>query len=137
MKIKELYNCDYITSDEELYPLQKWYNDLLDKTIEEVNIADVLRMIRQDEFIDIAIRRAIDYLKKDPFSGELYDGELMEKVSQLSDQKLSDNISSFMDIVTDALVQNDNHEWITDEEKKEFGNLVNAFKQRLSNMLIQ
>ena len=30
-KIKELYNCEYITSDKELYPLQKWYNKLIDK----------------------------------------------------------------------------------------------------------
>ena len=35
-KIKELYNCEYITSDKELYPLQKWYNKLIDKSIDEI-----------------------------------------------------------------------------------------------------
>lgn len=46
-KIKEIYNCMSIASNEELYPLQKWYNQLIEKTIVEITVADVLRMIRQ------------------------------------------------------------------------------------------
>ncbi len=135
MKIKDIYNRDYIISDGELYPLQKWYNSLLDKTIEEINIADVLRMIRQKEFMDIAVRKAIAFLKDNPFSGELYEGELLEKVSGLSDEILCENISPFMSIVAEALIQNDNYEWITEEEKKEFEDLIIAFKQRLSKLM--
>ena len=47
-KIKDIYNCVTIISDEELYPLQKWYNQLIDKTISEITVADVLRMICQN-----------------------------------------------------------------------------------------
>ena len=46
-KIKDLFKCEYIVSDGELYPLQKWYNQLIDKTISEVTVADVIRMMRQ------------------------------------------------------------------------------------------
>ena len=34
-KIKEIYNCMSIASNEELYPLQKWYNQLIEKTIKK------------------------------------------------------------------------------------------------------
>lgn len=30
-KIKEIYKCKYIETEEYMYPLQKWYNQLLDK----------------------------------------------------------------------------------------------------------
>ena len=52
-KIKEIYNCVAIVSNEELYPLQKWYNQLIEKTIDEITIADVLKMIRQKEWLFI------------------------------------------------------------------------------------
>lgn len=44
-KIKELYDYVAIISNEELYPLQKWYNQLIDKTPSEITVADVMRMI--------------------------------------------------------------------------------------------
>ena len=36
-KIKEIYDCVAIVSDEELYPLQKWYNQLIDELENEEN----------------------------------------------------------------------------------------------------
>ena len=47
MTLKEMYGCKYINSEEELFPLQKWYNMLNDKKVEELSISDVLKMIRQ------------------------------------------------------------------------------------------
>lgn len=47
-KIKEIYDCAAIVSDEELYPLQKWYNQLIDKTIHEITVPDVLRNIMKE-----------------------------------------------------------------------------------------
>ena len=45
-KIKEIYNCISITSNEELYPLQKWYNQLIEKTIAEIENIDLLEDIQ-------------------------------------------------------------------------------------------
>lgn len=56
-KIKEIYDCDYIVSDTELYPLQKWYNDLIDKQINDINIMDILRMIRQKVLLILQYQR--------------------------------------------------------------------------------
>lgn len=53
-KTKEIYDCVVIISDEELYPLQKWYNQLIDKTPSEITVADVLRMMRQKQLINLA-----------------------------------------------------------------------------------
>lgn len=44
-KTKEIYKCDYINSNDELYPIQKWYNQLIDKKSSEIIVADVLRMM--------------------------------------------------------------------------------------------
>lgn len=44
-KIKEIYNCISIVSNEELYPLQKWDNQLIEKTIDEITVADDLKNI--------------------------------------------------------------------------------------------
>ena len=82
-KIKEIYNCISIASNEELYPLQKWYNQLIEKTIAEITVADVLRMIRQKEFTNLAMSKAINFLQEDVFVGESYEGELFEKVSEM------------------------------------------------------
>lgn len=59
-KIKEIYDCVAIISEKELYPLQKWYNQLIDKKPSEIIVADVLRMMRQKQFINLAM-----YVKSD------------------------------------------------------------------------
>ena len=58
-KIKELFDCEYVVSDEALYPLQEWYNSLIDKTISELTISDILRMLRQNVFTNLAMQKAV------------------------------------------------------------------------------
>ena len=134
MIIKDLYNCEYITSDEELYPLQKWYNAVLDKTIDDVSVADVLRMFRQKEFMDIAYKKSVEFLQDNPFVGKLYDGELMKKVSELNDDELKGSSSSLSEIVDNALIQNEKYEWIDDDEQKEFDELLKDLQKRLAKL---
>lgn len=66
-----------------MYPLQKWHNQLIDKTINEITITDVLRMIRQKEFLDLAMDKAMEFLQDNVFAGETYEGELLEKISEM------------------------------------------------------
>lgn len=47
-------------------------------------MADVLRMIRQKQFIKLAISKAIEFLQNDVFIGETYDGEENEFKDMLS-----------------------------------------------------
>ena len=58
-KIRELYNCTAVASDKSLYPLQVWYNRLIEKTVDELDASDVLKMLRQTLFVDLAMTTAI------------------------------------------------------------------------------
>lgn len=84
-KIKDIYVCDYIQESGELYPLQKWYNQVIDKNVFEISVADVLRMMRQNEFMELAISKAIFFLRDNPFEGEMYEGELINNFSEVID----------------------------------------------------
>ena len=45
-KIKDLYSCSEI-NQEQLFPLQKWFNEVINKNYDELNLCDVLKMLRQ------------------------------------------------------------------------------------------
>ena len=64
--IGQLYNERPIENAQ--YPLQIWYNDLLDKTENDLTVFDVVRMIRQRKFIKLAVEVAFRFLNEDPFS---------------------------------------------------------------------
>lgn len=123
-KIKDIYNCNYILDDGELYPLQKWYNEVLDKRISDINVFDVLRMIRQNEFLDIALPKAIEYLKDNPFIGDMYEGEMLEKLSEMDISFLETKSNEIKVILLQALDQNNKYEWLCEEERKEFGEMI-------------
>lgn len=130
-KIKDIYEYDYIVAEGELYPLQKWYNQLLDKRIDEIDVSDVLRMIRQNEFIDIAIIKAIDYLKDNPFAGDMYEGELLEKLSEIDTSCLIAYFDEVKSILSRALDESKRHEWLCEEEKEEYEAVINSFSRKI------
>lgn len=131
-KIKDIYNCVAITSDEELYPLQKWYNQLIDKTFSEITMADVLRMIRQKQFINLAMSKAIKFLQDDVFVGESYDGEMLEKISEMDSAFLMSYTEDLKSIAKNALEKSVIHEWSYDGEKDEFKEIVNTIAKKLT-----
>lgn len=130
-KIKEIYNCISIISGKELYPLQKWYNQLIEKTIDEINVADVLRMIRQKEFMNLAISKAIFFLQEDVFVGESYEGEMLEKVSEIESSILKSYADDLKNIVKNALVKSEIHDWSYAGEEKEFKDLIESLAQKV------
>ena len=130
-KVKEMYNCVPIVSDEELYPLQKWYNQLIDKTIHEITVADVLRMIRQKQFINLAMAKAIEFLQENVFVGEAYDGEIFEKISELDSSFLIFYADDLKDIIKSALEKSVIHKWSYDGEEEEFKEIVNIIEKKL------
>ncbi|MBD5463346.1 MAG: hypothetical protein HDR24_09870 [Lachnospiraceae bacterium] len=130
-KIKELYNCEYIVSDEELYPLQKWYNKLIDKTINEITIADVLRMIRQKEFCHLAMAKAVEFLQDNVFAGETYDGELLENISEMNTSFLTIYSGELKSLLKDVLEKSEIHEWLYEREKEEFEDIVDSVLKKI------
>lgn len=131
-KIKDIYDCTSILSDEELYPLQKWYNQLIEKSISEITVADVLRMMRQKEFIHLAMAKAIEFLQDNVFIGETYDGELLEKISEMDSSFLIAYTDDLKKILKNALEQNEIYEWSYDGEKDEFKEIVNVMEKKLT-----
>lgn len=133
-KIKEIYRCKYIEVDGEMYPLQKWYNRLLDKRISELEVSDILRMLRQNEFIDIAISKAVDYLKENLFVGDMYEGELLEKLSSMNIDSLTNYIDEIKSILSEALIKNQDYKWLDDEERKEFAEIIIKFSDKIRSL---
>lgn len=134
-KIKDIYNCVAIISDEELSPLEKWYNQLIEKTVSEITVADVLRMIRQKELVKLAMQRAIELLWEDVFIGEMYDGELLEKISELDSSFLLYYADALHNIIKNALDKGLIHEWSYDGEEEEFKKIVSVIaKKQISNL---
>ena len=130
-KIKEIYNCISITSNEELYPLQKWYNQLIEKTIAEITVADVLRMVRQKEITNLAMSKAISFLQEDVFAGESYEGELLEKVSEMDSSFLISYADDLKNIINNALVKSETRDWTYDGEEEEFKDMIDALSTKV------
>lgn len=130
-KIKEIYNCLPIVSNEQLYPLQKWYNQLIEKEINEITIADVLRMIRQQEFTKLAMSKAIEFLQKNVFAGELYEGELLEKISEMDEAILISYADDLKKIIKNALSKAEIHAWIYAGEDEEFKDVIGVLSQKV------
>ena len=131
-KIKEIYDCVAIISDEELCPLQKWYNQLIDKIPSEISVADVLRMIRQKELINLAMSKAINFLQDDVFIGEAYDGEMLEKISEMDSSFLMSYADDLRNIIKNASEKSVIHECLYDGEEDEFKNIVSIIAKKLT-----
>lgn len=132
-KIKDIYGCVAIISDDELYPLQKWYNQVIEKTIQEITAADILKMMRQKCFINLAMSKAIELLKNNVFIGETYDGELIKKISELDSTLLLSFANDLRSIIKIAKDESFVHEWSYRGEAGEFNEIVNTLEQKLNN----
>ena len=126
MKIKELYDCEYEASEEELYPLQKWYNQLLDKTIEEISPGDVAKMLRQRVGPDLAMTKAIEELRRNPFAGELYEGEILAAIAGMEAAITASHKTELQTVLKDAKERTAAHEWTYDGEEGEFQEIVDS-----------
>ncbi|MCL2086490.1 MAG: contact-dependent growth inhibition system immunity protein [Oscillospiraceae bacterium] len=75
--LKEIYGLFYDDSGFNSGLIQ-WYNRLIDKSYETLDIIDVCKMFRQDILYDVALEKAIDLFLNDPYDGEYCDGGLLE-----------------------------------------------------------
>ncbi len=134
-KIKEIYNCDYfVNHDRELYSLESWYNQLIDKTVSELNELDVVRMMRQGEFVELAIKRALDFLRENPFSGELAEGEFFCKMSKLDNVYLLPYKKELKEIFTRAVEESESYEWLYEQDKKDFEKVIPILFKKFQEM---
>lgn len=111
-------------------PLGKWFVTLLDKTIDELNINDIYRMLRQDILIEVAVNKSVEFLKENPFAGEMYDGQLLEVLYSVDTNRYKAEIEEVKAILI-AISSNrtaiSTFEWIDDENCKEYLEVLEKF----------
>lgn len=110
--------------------LDKWYVTLLNKTMEEVDIKDISRMLRQDILIDLAVNKAVEILKENPLAGEMYDGQLLEILYSVDVNKYKET-----DKVKDILIKINSNissfERMSDEDLKDYLVVLEKFLKKL------
>ena len=121
-KIKDIYGEGELEGAE--YSLVKWHNDIINKTPDELTTADVARMLRQGEYMDIAMDKAIAMLKADPYAGELYTGELIASLLEVDKGILYDRKTELDMIISEAKKDLNSVPWGYPEEKDEYRELI-------------
>jgi CDI immunity proteins len=108
--------------------LDKWFIEILQKEISELNLLDVSRMLRQEVYPDIAVPLTWKILKENPFEGEMYDGQLLELLIRylMNNQEEKDEIAyiNFKDTLDDKI---NKYEW----ENKDY---INSYKVLLDKL---
>lgn len=118
--IKDKYNLKEETKNLE-YSLPLWYNELINKTVDEINLLDINRMIRQNILVEVALKRAVEEMLKDPFVGEQLEGDVLEHVLKLDDDLLKKYTKEFHQIILKAYAFIDSYKlWMLPEMKDEY-----------------
>ena len=68
--------------------LDEWFSGILDVSLDELNVGDVARAIRQDLFLADVLPKAEVLLKQDPLAGEDYDGQLIASIASLDSDEV-------------------------------------------------
>lgn len=63
--------------------LDEWFNGILVIPLDELDVGDVARAIRQELFLAEILPRAEVILKQDPLAEEDYDGQLISSIASL------------------------------------------------------
>ncbi|WP_028543622.1 contact-dependent growth inhibition system immunity protein [Paenibacillus taiwanensis] len=108
------------------YALDNWYNRLIDKTEAEVDLTDVCKMLLQNVFIEIAIKKAMDILDENPIAGDMYDGQVLELLYSVNLTKFEDLCKLRM-ILKKINIRLSSLEWSNEEDRKEYSDILENF----------
>ena len=134
MKIKDIYNITFDITDistEDRCQMHDWYNSLINKTYNQLDLFDVTRMLIQKIFLEMALKKSIAFLEENPFIGQRYEGELMELLYKQKISHLEPYEKNIQNILSNALVRNKTYDWLCEEEREEFSNLIDSFQIKL------
>ena len=120
-----------VKSFEKNFAFETLIHQRAEKTIAEITVADVLRMVRQKEFTNLAMSKAISFLQEDVFAGESYEGELLEKVSEMDSSFLISYADDLKNIINNALVKSETRDWTYDGEEEEFKDMIDALSTKV------
>ncbi|ACX63383.1 contact-dependent growth inhibition system immunity protein [Paenibacillus sp. FSL H8-0457] len=130
--IKEIYSLNQNNQNAEPeYALDTWYARLINKTADEIDLEDVSRMLTQNVFIDLGIKKAMEILSEDPIAGVFYDGQLLELLSavDLDDFKDLSQLKLLLQKINNNL---SNLDWSSEEDQIEFNELLTNFLNKIN-----
>lgn len=131
--IRVIYKLDY---DKSILNsgLVNWHNRLLDKKVDELDVVDVSKMIRQDILKVVAIDKAIDLFLSNPFDGEMQDGDLLAllisiKSNLIKNRKRYEDLSNAITELESSYL---NFDWPDNQSKALFKENLITFKQNIN-----
>ncbi|OMF13853.1 hypothetical protein BK131_14450 [Paenibacillus amylolyticus] len=130
--IKEIYSINQnIQTDNSESPLDHWYDRLINKKVDELDLEDVSRMLGQHVFIDLGIEKAIEILSEDPLAGEMYDGHLLKLLCSIETNNFRDllQLKKLLQTIKSNLSQ---FEWADEEDQEEYAELLERFLKKVS-----
>ncbi|MBP9479669.1 MAG: hypothetical protein KBF12_13775 [Sebaldella sp.] len=129
--MKEIYNLSYDTSNFNS-GLVNWYNQMIDKTYEELNSTDVSKMIRQNILKEVAEKKIIELFVKDPYDGEFNDGGLLKIIISLN-FKAEDiqDFEKFRNFLIQTKNEYEKFDWSDEQTKIEYGNNITKLMNQL------
>ena len=132
--IKRIYGLEYDLNPEHIkYSLPVWYNQLPDKTIEELTDLDILRMVRQDILKDVALNKIIDRFLEEPDGGEQGIYEFLECLILNSHEDIIKKRKE--ELISKIKETQDNIElldWDLEEDKDEYENNLSALLDKIN-----
>jgi len=128
-KIKEIYFLNQNEMESE-YTLDIWYNKLINKTVGEIELVDVTRMLSQNVLINLGIKKAMDILFDDPLAGEMYEGQLLELLYSIDLNKFED-LSQLKLLLQKISAILPNLDWFDEEDQKEYRDLLINFVKKI------
>lgn len=130
--IKEIYSLNQNNQNAEPeYALGTWYARLINKTADEIDLEDVSRMLSQNVFIDLGIKKAMEILSGDPIAGVFYVGQLLELLSavDLDDFKDLSQLKLILQKINNNL---SNLDWGSEEDQIEYKELLTNFLNKIN-----
>lgn len=125
--IKEIFSIDQnIQTDMSDSPLDHWYDRLINKNVNEIDLEDVSRMLGQHVLIDLGIEKAIEILSEDPLAGEMYDGHLLKLLYTIETNNFRD-LSQLKRILQTIKSSFSQFEWADEEDQEEYAVLLELF----------
>ena len=129
--LREIYEYDLIEDDGIDYTVDEWFNTIMEKTKDQLNVTDVSRMLRQKICSRVAIKRAIEMLSDDPFVGEMFEGQLMFNLYSGKEKYLKLFYPQMGPVLEKAGLMAKAHKWASDEEKNEYMDIIAKFAQKI------
>ena len=106
-------------------PLELWYKEVINKNVDELTIGDYSRMLRQGVLLQVAIPNTIELLTRNPFDGEMYDGQLLEHLLRvIKEHKGLVEKDKLQDLYELASKQVNDYEWDSKQSREEYVGLL-------------